>query len=116
MNPTPRLFIKNLNLFDPEGIQVLKDVSFTVCGGEILGIAGIAGSGQRELLETIAMPEDHALVVLRSAAQNPYTKAAGSSVTQYTIIYNNTERTMKAWSFQDFSKNFCYDITGKPIL
>ena len=54
VNPTPRLFIKNLNLFDPEGIQVLKDVSFTVCGGEILGIAGIAGSGQRELLETIA--------------------------------------------------------------
>lgn len=62
------------------------------------------------------MPEDHALVVLRSAAQNPYTKAAGTSVTQYTIIYNNTERTMKAWSFQDFSKSFCYDITGKPIL
>ena len=53
-NPQPRLFVKNLNCVDPEGIQVLKDVSFTANGGEILGIAGIAGSGQRELLEAIA--------------------------------------------------------------
>ncbi|MBE5777337.1 MAG: ATP-binding cassette domain-containing protein, partial [Clostridiales bacterium] len=53
-NPQPRLFVKNLNCVDPEGIQVLKDVSFTVNGGEILGIAGIAGSGQKELLEAIA--------------------------------------------------------------
>ena len=34
--------------------KALDDVSFTVYGGEILGIAGIAGSGQRELLESIA--------------------------------------------------------------
>lgn len=61
------------------------------------------------------MPEDHALVVLRSAAQNSYTKAVGNSVTQYTIIYNNTYRTMKAWSFQDYSKSFCFDISGKPL-
>jgi general nucleoside transport system ATP-binding protein len=32
----------------------LQDVSLTVCGGEILGIAGVAGNGQRELAETIA--------------------------------------------------------------
>lgn len=61
------------------------------------------------------MTEDHALVVLRSAAQNSYTKAVGNSVTQYTIIYNNTYRTMKAWSFQDYSKSFCFDISGKPL-
>ncbi len=54
VNPTPRLFIKHLNLDDAEGVQVLRDVTFTVNGGEILGIAGIAGSGQRELLESIA--------------------------------------------------------------
>ena len=34
--------------------EKLKKVSFTAYGGEILGIAGIAGSGQRELLESIA--------------------------------------------------------------
>ena len=50
----PRLMVKGLNLDNSEGLHVLKDVSFTAYGGEILGIAGIAGSGQRELLESIA--------------------------------------------------------------
>ncbi len=54
VNAAPRLMVKNLNLDDNEGLHVLKDISFTAYGGEILGIAGIAGSGQRELLESIA--------------------------------------------------------------
>ena len=49
-----RLVVRNLKCTDHEGVQVLKDVSFTAYSGEILGIAGIAGSGQRELLEAIA--------------------------------------------------------------
>ncbi|MBQ6959612.1 MAG: ABC transporter ATP-binding protein [Clostridia bacterium] len=53
-NTVPRLIVKDLNLYDPEGIHVLKNISFTANGGEILGIAGIAGSGQRELLESIS--------------------------------------------------------------
>lgn len=36
------------------GVKRLDSVSFTAMGGEILGIAGIAGSGQKELLESIA--------------------------------------------------------------
>ncbi len=54
VNPIPRLEIKNLNLDDSEGLHVLRNINFFVNGGEILGIAGIAGSGQRELLESIA--------------------------------------------------------------
>jgi len=54
VNPITRLDIRDLNLFNAEGIQVLKDITFQVRGGEILGIAGIAGSGQRELLESIS--------------------------------------------------------------
>ena len=54
VNPETRLEIKHLNCLSPEGLPVVKDVSFTVNSGEILGIAGIAGSGQRELLEAIA--------------------------------------------------------------
>ena len=54
VDPKPRLVVKDLNLYNAEGIHVLKDVSFTANGGEILGIAGIAGSGQRELLESIS--------------------------------------------------------------
>ena len=53
VNPCPRLEVRNLSCSNAEGIQVLKNVSFTANAGEILGIAGIAGSGQRELLEAI---------------------------------------------------------------
>ena len=53
-NVCDRLEIKNLSLVNSEGIKVLDDITFTARAGEILGIAGIAGSGQRELLESIA--------------------------------------------------------------
>ncbi len=49
-----RLDIKGLCSKDAEGIDILKNISFEAYSGEILGIAGIAGSGQRELLEAIA--------------------------------------------------------------
>lgn len=49
-----RLVVGGLCLTDHEGVQKLKEVSFIARSGEILGIAGIAGSGQRELLEAIA--------------------------------------------------------------
>ena len=49
-----RLEVRNLSISDSEGVKVLDDISFTARSGEILGIAGIAGSGQRELLESIA--------------------------------------------------------------
>ncbi len=49
-----RIEIKNLNMVDADGIKVLDNVSFTARSGEILGIAGIAGSGQKEFLESIA--------------------------------------------------------------
>lgn len=53
-NPQDRLIIDSLKLFNNDGIPVLNNVSFTAKSGEILGIAGIAGSGQKELLEAIA--------------------------------------------------------------
>ena len=49
-----RLRVEHLTVKDVEGVKRLKDVSFSANAGEILGIAGIAGSGQRELLEAIA--------------------------------------------------------------
>ena len=53
-DPKPRLTVSHLSVRDPAGVQVLKDVSFTVNSGEVLGIAGISGCGQKELLEAIA--------------------------------------------------------------
>lgn len=54
VNVTPRLVIKGLTAYDELGVKRLDNVSFTVNAGEVLGIAGIAGSGQRELLEAVA--------------------------------------------------------------
>lgn len=53
-NTADRLEVKNLCCKNREGLTVLDNVSFTAKSGEILGIAGIAGSGQRELLEAVA--------------------------------------------------------------
>ena len=54
VDPKPRSEVKNLNVRSEDGILKLQDVSFTAMSGEILGIAGISGSGQKELLEAIA--------------------------------------------------------------
>ena len=54
VNPENRLVVNNITCVDRTGATVLDDVSFAAKSGEILGIAGIAGSGQRELLESIA--------------------------------------------------------------
>ncbi len=54
VNTRKRLEVDGLTVVDEEGIVKLKDVSFTVNTGEILGIAGISGCGQKELLKAIA--------------------------------------------------------------
>ena len=53
-NPSPRIEVEGLTVRSADGILKLQDVSFTAMSGEILGIAGISGSGQKELLEAIA--------------------------------------------------------------
>ncbi len=53
-NPQVRIEVHHINCTDRQGAKVLDDVTFAANAGEILGIAGIAGSGQRELLEAIA--------------------------------------------------------------
>lgn len=49
-----KLSVKNLTVRDKRGVTMVSDVSFDVRAGEIVGIAGVAGNGQSELLETIA--------------------------------------------------------------
>ena len=57
-NPVEKLEIKNLTCINSDGIKTLNNVSLTANSGEILGIAGIAGSGQKELLEAITGLQD----------------------------------------------------------
>lgn len=49
-----RLQVIGLTCLNGDGVKSLNNVSFTAFGGEVLGVAGIAGSGQKELCETIA--------------------------------------------------------------
>ena len=50
----PLLEIRDLNVNSDDGSEAIKNVSFYIRGGEILGVAGIAGCGQKELCEAIA--------------------------------------------------------------
>ena len=54
VDPKPRIEVEGLTVRDVDGIVRLDNVTFTANSGEILGVAGISGSGQRELLEAIA--------------------------------------------------------------
>ena len=53
-NVEKRLVLTNVSVNSADGRAILKNVNFTAYAGEILGIAGISGSGQKELLESIA--------------------------------------------------------------
>jgi simple sugar transport system ATP-binding protein len=49
----PVLTVTNLRANNDQGLPALRDLSFTVYQGEILGVTGVAGNGQRELVETL---------------------------------------------------------------
>ncbi|WP_134497012.1 ABC transporter ATP-binding protein [Microvirga pakistanensis] len=50
----PVLDVRNLSVVDTRGVRRVADATFTVHAGEIVGVAGVAGNGQSELLEAIA--------------------------------------------------------------
>lgn len=54
IHPQTVLEISHLSTLDSYGVKTLDDVSFTANSGEILGIAGVSGSGQKALLEAIS--------------------------------------------------------------
>ena len=53
-NVFTRLKIVDLSVKSPDGTMAVKDLSVEIKAGEILGVAGVAGSGQKELCESIA--------------------------------------------------------------
>jgi simple sugar transport system ATP-binding protein len=50
----PLLQVAGLRVFDDRGIEKVRDVSFDVCAGEIVAIAGIDGNGQTELIDGLS--------------------------------------------------------------
>jgi simple sugar transport system ATP-binding protein len=59
------LAVENLVVKDDLGVTRVKDVSFNVRAGEIVGIAGVAGNGQTELLESVSGMRDQSSGVVR---------------------------------------------------
>jgi ABC-type uncharacterized transport system ATPase subunit len=50
----PRLHISKLNALDDAGQPALRNLSLSIRGGEIVGVAGVSGNGQRQLVEVLA--------------------------------------------------------------
>ena len=49
-----RLEVRGLSLHNERGVPAVRDLSFSIRAGEILGIAGVSGNGQRELAEVLS--------------------------------------------------------------
>ena len=111
-NAQLRLAIDNLSLKGVEGNLVLDDVSFSAYSGEILGIAGIAGSGQRELLESIA-----GLHHLQSGSVTYYNPKKDKPITFYHKSFARVmelagEGMLRYADGRDFTGK---DESGKPL-
>jgi ABC-type uncharacterized transport system ATPase subunit len=65
-SPKPRLVIDDLHANDDIGVPVLRGVRLHVHGGEIVGVAGVSGNGQDELVEVLAgqRPKTHGRLVV----------------------------------------------------
>ncbi|MEM9564306.1 MAG: ABC transporter ATP-binding protein [Actinomycetota bacterium] len=82
----PRLVLRNVSVTGDRGTLAVNGVDLDVAGGEILGVAGVSGNGQRELAETVAglrPAESGSTVELDgtdiTAANPAVTRAAGLS-------------------------------------
>ena len=70
-HPGPALLeIRHLEVRDRQGVLRVKGVDLEICAGEIVGIAGVAGNGQSELLEAIAGLAAPSRGIIRIAGKN----------------------------------------------
>ena len=111
-NPELRLFVEGLTLTGSEGHALLDGVSFSAYSGEILGIAGIAGSGQRELLEAVA-----GLHHLQSGAVTYFNPKKDKPITFYHKTFERvmelaSEGMLRYADGRDFTGK---DENGKPL-
>ena len=102
-----RLSVSELTVKNPDGYKVIDNVSFDAFGGEILGIAGIAGSGQKELLEAIA-----GLNSYDSGTLTYYHPKKDKPVSFYHKTYNRVMELANANAFKDSNGN---DIDFKKL-
>jgi simple sugar transport system ATP-binding protein len=86
-----RLILYNITAANERGDKGLKDVSLTVRGGEIVGVAGVSGNGQRELAECIAGLRPILSGQIRVDGQN-VTNKSPTALNQLGLSYIPEER------------------------
>jgi general nucleoside transport system ATP-binding protein len=74
------LSVRGLSALGDRGLQVLHDVSFEVNGGEILGLGGVSGNGQRELTEVLAGVRPHSSGVVEMDGVDLSSKSPGERI------------------------------------
>jgi simple sugar transport system ATP-binding protein len=96
-----RLELKQLHAESDRGTQALRGVNLTIRSGEILGLAGVSGNGQRELAEVITglRPATQGQVILEG---KDITNRLPGYVTDLQLAYIPEER-MKDGMIQDFT-------------
>ncbi len=97
-----RLFVKNINVKNNDGRLAVKNASFVIKSGEILGIAGISGSGQKELLEAIQglRPLESGDLIFQNPKKN-----------QPVTFYHKTLKKIKELA----KKDTFHTKDGKPV-
>lgn len=95
-----RLAVEGLTVVNAEGYKVVDDISFNAYSGEILGVAGIAGSGQKELLEAIAGLNNY-----QSGTLTYYHPKKDKPVSFYHKTYKRVMELAKENAFKDENGN-----------
>ncbi len=95
-----RLAVKGLTVVNSDGYKVVDDISFNAYSGEILGVAGIAGSGQKELLEAIAGLNNY-----QSGTLTYYHPKKDKPVSFYHKTYKRVMELAKENAFKDENGN-----------
>ncbi|HER25728.1 MAG TPA: ABC transporter ATP-binding protein [Rhodospirillales bacterium] len=90
----PSLIVENLTVYSDLGVPLVNDVSFRVRAGEIVGIAGVSGNGQSELLETLSgiRPIDRGRIVLNGREITPETPCDPAEVRQLKVAHVPEDR------------------------
>jgi ABC-type uncharacterized transport system ATPase subunit len=103
------LNVENLHVHNDRGVETVRGVSFSVRKGEIFAILGVAGNGQRELVEAIVGLRGHTGVILKGNGRAGYIPE--NRLTMGTVPNMNLAENMILTCYRDYSKTLFLDLT-----
>ncbi len=108
------LEVENLTVMDDRGNVTVRDVSFSVCEGQVVGIAGVQGNGQTELLQALTGLRPAVSGHVRILGKDIIGLASESSVELLAEILVGTRRTDGERRKQALQALW-YNITGRTV-